>query len=105
MTIRRDLTALSDDGLITLQHGGAVLNNGSLFEFNMSMKNEKRVTEKMELAKQCMEYVHEGDSIYLDAGTTVSCLALLLKEKKNILIMTHSLLAMNQLSDSKNLHN
>lgn len=104
MTIRRDLTALSDDGLITLQHGGAVLNNGSLFEFNMSMKNEKRVTEKMELAKQCMEYVHEGDSIYLDAGTTVSCLALLLKEKKNILIMTHSLLAMNQLSDSKNLH-
>ena len=38
MTIRRDLNALSDDGLITLQHGGAILNNGSLFEFNMSMK-------------------------------------------------------------------
>lgn len=103
MTIRRDLGALSDDGLITLQHGGAVLNNGSLFEFNMSMKNQNFVPEKMALARRCMEYVNEGDSIYLDAGTTVSCLAFFLKEKKNILIMTHSLLAMNLLSESKNL--
>lgn len=47
MTIRRDLNAMSDDGLITLQHGGA----------------------------------------------TVGCLAPLLKGKKNIIITTHSLLA------------
>lgn len=103
MTIRRDLTALADDGLISLQRGGAVLNDGSLFEFNMAMKNQKRMVEKMAIAKKCMDYIQEGDSIYLDAGTTVSCLALLLKEKKNILVMTHSLLVMNQLSDSKNL--
>ena len=104
MTIRRDLNTLADDGLITLQHGGAVLNNGSLFEFNMTMKNQKRMAEKMAIAKKCMDYIQDGDSIYLDAGTTVSCLALLLKEKKNILVMTHSLIAMNQLSDCKNLH-
>ncbi len=103
MTIRRDLNALADDGLITQQHGGAVLNNGSLFEFNMAMKNQKRMPEKMAIAKRCLDYIQEGDSIYLDAGTTVSCLPPLLKGKKNILIMTHSLIAMNQLSDCKNL--
>jgi len=103
MTIRRDLNSLSDDGLISLQHGGAVLNNGSLFEFNMAMKNSEHMSEKMTIAKKCMDYINEGDSIYLDAGTTVSCLALLLKETKNIIVMTHSLLVMNQLSDCKNL--
>ncbi len=103
MTIRRDLNTLSDDGLISLQHGGAVLNNGSLFEFNMAMKNTEHMTEKMTIAKKCMDYIHEGDSIFLDAGTTVSCLALLLKETKKIIVMTHSLLVMKQLSDCKNL--
>ena len=100
MTIRRDLNALTKSGLVTVQHGGATLNSGSLFEFNMTMKNENRMTEKMRIAQKCLEYVHGGDSIYLDAGTTVSCLAPLLKDRENILIMTHSLLAMNQLSDS-----
>lgn len=103
MTIRRDLNALAKSGLITVQHGGATLNSGSLFEFNMAMKNENQMTEKMRIAKKCLEYVHGGDSVYLDAGTTVSCLAPLLKGKENVLIMTHSLLAMDQLSDT-NLH-
>ena len=103
MTIRRDLNALAKSGLITVQHGGATLNSGSLFEFNMAMKNENQMTEKMRIAKKCLEYVHGGDSVYLDAVTTVSCLAPLLKGKENVLIMTHSLLAMDQLSDT-NLH-
>lgn len=40
MTIRRDLKALSDNGLVTLTHGGALLNNGSLFEYNIALKQE-----------------------------------------------------------------
>lgn len=51
MTIRRDLNALAKSGLITVQHGGATLNSGSLFEFNMAMKNENQMTEKMRIAK------------------------------------------------------
>ena len=71
MTIRRDLSALAENGLVTVQHGGATLNNGSLFEFSMTMKNENRMPEKMRIAEKCLEYVHGGDSVYLDAGTTV----------------------------------
>lgn len=100
MTIRRDLGALAKDGLVTVQHGGATLNNGSLFEFNMTMKNESRMTEKLRIAQKCLQQVHNGDSIYLDAGTTVCSLAPLLKDKEKIIVMTHSLLVMNQLSDS-----
>ena len=30
MTIRRDLNAMAEDGMVTLEHGGAVLNNGAV---------------------------------------------------------------------------
>lgn len=103
MTIRRDLTALADEGLATLQYGGATLNSGSLFELNMMIKGEHRMAEKVMIAEKCLSYVHDGDSIYLDSGTTVGCLAPLLKQRKNILVMTHSILVMNQLMDADGL--
>ena len=37
MTIRRDLAKLEEDGLIRMEYGGAVLNRGNLFVYNMAM--------------------------------------------------------------------
>lgn len=102
MTIRRDLKALSENGLVTLGHGGAVLNNGSLFEFNTAIKQEIKADEKLRIAQKCLEFVNEGDSIYLDAGTTVSKIAGLLSRQKNIIILTHSLLVANKTANFKN---
>ena len=70
MTIRRDLNAMAEDGMVTLEHGGAVLNNGSLFECSISFKSEINAAEKKRIAAKCMEYINEGDSIFLDTGTT-----------------------------------
>lgn len=102
MTIRRDLKTLSENGLVTLEHGGAVLNNGSLFEYNTAFKQEIKSGEKLRIAQKCLEFVNEGDSIYLDAGTTVSKIAGLLGGQKNIMILTHSLLAANQTAGFRN---
>ena len=79
MTIRRDLNAMAEDGMVTLEHGGAVLNSGSLFECSISFKNEINVSEKQRIAAKCMEYINEGDSVFLDAGTTPNELAALLR--------------------------
>ena len=91
MTIRRDLNAMAEDGMVTLEHGGAVLNNGSLFECNMSFKSE------------CMEYINEGDSIFLDAGTTPNEVAVLLRGKRNISVLTHSLMVANTTANMRNI--
>jgi len=101
MTIRRDLTALADSGLVTLEHGGAVLNDGSMFEYSIPLKHEFMSDEKKRIAKKCMEYIAEGDSIFLDAGTTVARVAELLKTRKNLVAMTHSLLAANAAANAK----
>lgn len=83
MTIRRDLNAMAEDGMVTLEHGGAVLNNGSLFECSISFKSEINAAEKKRIAAKCMEYINEGDSIFLDTGTTPNELAMLLRGKRN----------------------
>ena len=101
MTIRRDLAALSSNGLVTLEHGGAMLNSGSMFEYTNKKKNEYMSQEKKKIAQKCLEYITEGDSVFLDAGTTAACVAELLRSKKNLIVMTHSLLAANALANAK----
>lgn len=103
MTIRRDLNAMAEDGMVTLEHGGAVLNNGSLFERNMSFKSEINATEKQRIAAKCMEYINEGDSIFLDAGTTPNEVAVLLRGKRNISVLTHSLMVANTTANMRNI--
>lgn len=100
MTIRRDLSKLSDEGLVTLEYGGAVLNNGALVEYNIHMKEAEFLEEKRKIAKECAEYIKEGDSVFLDAGTTVCEIAKFIAHRKNITVMTHSLLVANILSGS-----
>lgn len=103
MTIRRDLNAMAEDGMVTLEHGGAVLNNGSLFKCNMSFKSEINATEKQRIAAKCMEYINEGDSIFLDAGTTPNEVAVLLRGKRNISVLTHSLMVANTTANMRNI--
>lgn len=103
MTIRRDLNTLAENGLVTLHHGGATLNSGSLFECNMSLKEESYAAEKLRIAQKCMEHINSGDSVFLDAGTTVGRIASLLSNKRNIIVLTHSLLVANRVANYKDL--
>lgn len=100
MTIRRDLAKLEEDGLIRIEYGGAVLNRGTLFEYNMAMKQCEHLEEKMAIAEIAETYIKDGDSVFLDAGTTICELAKRLVKRKNIKIMTHSLLVANVLASS-----
>lgn len=100
MTIRRDLSKLSEEGLVTLEYGGAVLNSGAVVEYNMYMKEAEFLEEKQRIAQECASYIKEGDSIFLDAGTTVCEVAKCIANRKNITVMTHSLLVANILSGS-----
>lgn len=101
MTIRRDLNKLAEDGLVSLEHGGAILNSGSLFEFNIPFKQKENIEEKRKIARKSLDYVNSGDSIFLDAGTTVKEIAHLLINNKNITVLTHSLLVANELINAK----
>ncbi|MGN0983080.1 MAG: DeoR/GlpR family DNA-binding transcription regulator [Candidatus Limivicinus sp.] len=93
LTIRRDLDELARDGLLYRTHGGAALPadtypNLPLYED----KHQIRHFQKQEIAKYVSSLTHDGDTIFLNAGTTTMEIIKLVKEK-DVVIVTNNALA------------
>lgn len=91
-TVRNDLNALEKQGQLTRVHGGAVLNERPQFpssSFNIRYHNESAA--KMKIARQAALLVNDGDSIFLDASTTVYYLALQLAQKHRLRVVTNGI--------------
>ena len=73
MTIRRDLDALSEQGLAFRTRGGAISPNIN-YELPLEEKMVSRVEVKSRIGERAAALIEENESILLDAGTT--CLAL-----------------------------
>lgn len=71
-TIRRDLQALSDRGLLSRTHGGAIRIQRSVAqEPAFAVKSVRMQTEKMAIAEYVATYVQDGSTLIFDAGTTI----------------------------------
>jgi len=71
MTVRRDLASLEERGLVHRIHGGAMhLSHALLLEKSFSDRGRERMAQKMAIGRVAATYVHDGDVIILDAGTT-----------------------------------
>lgn len=90
-TIRRDLKTLEAEGeIILLRGGGACLKQGS-YEVPVQSKTVKNVNEKEKIAKYAASLVHDGESIYIDSGSTLLRMAKYLKGKDITLVTTNAL--------------
>lgn len=70
MTIRRDLTTLENQGLVTKTYGGASLNESKSNEPAFSIKAGISQVDKKKIAASASQLIQDGDSIYIDCGTT-----------------------------------
>lgn len=70
-TIRRDLTYLENRKFLKRVHGGAAKLQGKLQEPTMIEKSSINHQAKQKIAKFAVGLIEEGDSIYLDAGSTI----------------------------------
>ena len=96
-TIRKDLYDLEKKGLIRKVHGGAVLNKTSE-EPSYFARSTISLPEKELIAAKAAEFVEDGDSIYIDIGTTTLLFAKKIKAK-NITVITNSVLAAMELNN------
>ena len=73
-TIRKDLSALQERGLLKRTHGGALAVR-PLVGREMAGRRGVHQADKDAIATACLPLVRDGDSIFLDSGTTVEALA------------------------------
>jgi DeoR/GlpR family transcriptional regulator of sugar metabolism len=92
-TIRRDLNLLAGQGYITRINGGAMIPLNSP-EHNVNpqqSRDDPYLVYKKALAQVAVGLVKEGDTIFIDAGSTNMEIAQLLVNFKNISIITNGI--------------
>lgn len=89
-TIRRDLSDLEEQGKLYRTHGGAIQIGLSSFETDYLESNNINIVEKKYIAKICSDIIKDKETIFLDSGTTTVEIAKLVKNTKDISIITNS---------------
>lgn len=90
-TIRRDLLELDRRGHVKRVHGGAMSVRKRVEEPLFDDKTHIASQEKNAIAATAALYIDSNDTVYLDGGSTVLCLARLLQERHDIKVVTNSL--------------
>lgn len=102
-TIRKDLQAMEERGILRREHGGATLTS-----YNEEEDVSRRSTENMEvksrIAKEALKYIPAGEPlvIALDAGSTSYCLAQFLAQRSGQTIITSSIPVAELFNGDKN---
>jgi DeoR family transcriptional regulator, aga operon transcriptional repressor len=91
-TIRRDLVMLEKEGVCIRKRGGAVRTaHGVTMEIPYEIKRRQHNEEKNRIAQAALKFIENGDTILLDAGSTIYSLALLLHNRERLTVVTHDL--------------
>ncbi|MDP2700394.1 DeoR/GlpR family DNA-binding transcription regulator [Thalassospira sp.] len=91
-TVRRDVIAMHEAGLIERFHGGAGVKGGvSVDRLDHGQKRMIGLGEKRSIAERVAGLVPDGAFVYLDVGTTMETVAEVLALKPALYVVTNSL--------------
>jgi len=91
-TLRRDLQVLEEEGRIRRTHGGAAMPIQRIQDIPLYARRQERMAEKQAIAKLAARFFAPGDTLLLDASTTVLVLSEQLKTMNSLTIVTSGLL-------------
>ena len=91
-TVRNDLNALEGQGYLTRVHGGAVLDEtAQQVNAAFGVRHQEHANEKNCIGAGASKLVENGDSILLDASSTAYYLALHLRERSHLRVVTNGI--------------
>jgi DeoR/GlpR family transcriptional regulator of sugar metabolism len=91
MTVRRDLKAMQQAGMLVKVHGGArVRHEKSAAEPGFAIKSQRQQAEKESIARVAADLVEPGSAIAVSAGTTTYTLARHLGRVPDLTVITNS---------------
>lgn len=91
VTIRSDLDALEEEGYLVRVQGGAVPSQRVQTTRQSSEREGLNASEKRVIARCVAELVRDGDTLFINSGTTMQMVASALRVRKNLNIVTNSL--------------
>lgn len=103
VTIRQDLQALSNQGLLLRTRGRAFAAN-VMPEFSFDVRQQQQAAQKRRIGQAAAALVAHGDTIFLDASTTAQAMIPYLKPLSELTVITNSLKAALSLLDSPQIH-
>lgn len=91
-TIRNDLNALKEEGVLTRVHGGAVLKSNPVhFDTSFGLRFQENAPAKRAMARDAARLVSDGASILLDASTTIYYLGQQLTQCHRLRVLTNGI--------------
>lgn len=103
VTIRQDLRALEDDGLLERTYGGAVQRASSAYnspELSFDIRQSKSVGAKAAIGAAAAARVNRGDAIAMDCSTTSLAMVPHLKKIGKLTVVTNSLIIAQNFVDT-----
>lgn len=86
VTIRKDLAALEQNGLVVRRFGGAILMPVESVE-----QNEKVSSRKKAIGQLAADMIHDHARIVIDSGSTTNAMVPFLQGKRGLVVMTNSI--------------
>ncbi|WP_244817682.1 DeoR/GlpR family DNA-binding transcription regulator [Caballeronia sp. Lep1P3] len=99
-TVRRDLRALADERRIVRTYGGAASVGAHEPEESLDTRRESFREQKEAIGRAAARYVQDGDTLFLDGGTTTAALARCLAGRERVQVVTNNLLAVSALASA-----
>jgi len=100
VTVRNDLAALAREGLVARVRGGVRPLQRGQSELGFDFRLRLEVERKQAIARAAAELVGDGEAIALDASTTAYYLALELRAKRELVVVTNGILVAASLADA-----
>jgi DeoR/GlpR family transcriptional regulator of sugar metabolism len=100
VTVRSDLTELARQGLVARIRGGVRALEHGQSEVGFDLRLRLEVDRKRAIARAAAAMVNEGEAVALDASTTAYYLALELRSKRELVVVTNGLLVATALADA-----
>lgn len=102
-TIRRNIKTLAARSLVRKVHGGVLLaENLTVIEPPFQSRMDQNAGTKQRLAQRVAEMISDGDSLFLDIGSTTAYVAQALRHHRDLYIVTNSLAVAHTLTARNN---
>ncbi|MDA3958804.1 DeoR/GlpR family DNA-binding transcription regulator [Oceanispirochaeta sp.] len=97
ITVRRDLASMESDGLLERTHGGAISANVKINEPSYLDKGRQNVSIKTVIARKAAELIEQGETIFINSGSTTSLVLRELVSIPRLTIITNNVGALHNL--------